>query len=101
MITRVDPPDFIDASTVQVDSDASDPWLAVADVEQWAQQNGFVRTSEYQLRQVLINNQRRFRGICYRISVEERAAIELAHRRMIDRGDALRGKLQLTTQGHE
>lgn len=89
MITRVDPPQFADAATVQLDSDAPNAWLALDEIEAWAAAHGFVRTSEYQPRQVLVGGERRFRGICYRITEEERAAIEESHRRMIDRGDAL------------
>jgi len=91
MIVRIDPPDFKNASTVQLDSDAASPWLAIDEIEDWAAAHGFVRTSEYQPRRVLVDGRVRFRGICYRISEEERAALEQAHRQMIERGDALRG----------
>jgi hypothetical protein len=93
MITQVDPPDFQRSSTVQVDSDAGNLWLAIEDIEDWASQHGFVRTGEYHLRQVLIDGRHRFRGVCYRISEEERAAIEATQREMADRGDGLRGVL--------
>src|SRR2546425_680292 len=57
-ITLIDPPDFRNASTVQVDSDADDPWLAVDEIESWAEKNEFVRTAEYHPRQVLIDGRR-------------------------------------------
>jgi hypothetical protein len=88
-ITRTDPEDFRNATTVQVESNARDNFTAIDEVERWAADNGFVRTSEYSLRQVLVGGQRRFRGICYRVTAEERAAQEHAQRQMIDRGDAL------------
>jgi hypothetical protein len=91
MITRIDPKEFANASTVQLDSDAGNPWLAISEIEDWARQNGFVRTSEYQPRMVLIEGLRRYRCICYRISPEEREALEQSHQKMIDRGEALRG----------
>lgn len=91
MITRIDPEDVTNVSTVQIESDAGNPWLALDEIETWAAENGFVRTSEYHPRQVLVEGKRRFRGVCYRISEEERAAMELAQRQMIDRGNALRG----------
>lgn len=89
MIKRIDPADFANVSTVQVDSDVGNPWLAIDEIENWAADHGFVRTSEYHPRQVLVEGRRRFRGICYRMTDEERAAIEQSHRQMIERGDAL------------
>ena len=93
MISRIDPPEFKNASTVQVDSTADDPWQAIDEIEEWAAAQGLVRTSEFHPRQVLIEGKRRFRAICYRISEEERAALELAHHQMIERGNALKGIL--------
>lgn len=96
VITRIDPPDYDHASTVQVDSDVGNAWLALDEIEGWAAEKGFVRTSEYQPRQVLVDGQRRFRAICYRISDEERAAMELSQQQMIERGDQLRGMVHST-----
>jgi hypothetical protein len=93
MITRVDPPDFRTVSSVQVDSNADNPWVAIEEIESWAAENGFVRTSEYHPRHVLIDGGRQFRSVCYPVSDEERAAIELAHRQMSERAEALRGVL--------
>ena len=91
MITRIDPPDYAPASVIQVDSDAGNPWLAMEEIESWAIEKGFVLTSEFHPRAILIDGHRRYRAICYRISDEERAAMEFAHRQMIERGDRLRG----------
>jgi hypothetical protein len=101
MITRIDPDNFASASTVQIESNAGNPWLALEEIEEWAAAHGFVRTSEYHPRAVLVNGERRFRGICYRVTEEERAAIEQAHQDMIVRGDALRhiGVAQEGTEG--
>lgn len=90
MITRTDPDDFANASTVQVESDAGNHWLALSEIEEWAAAHGFVRTSEYHPRPVLVEGRRRFRGICFRLTEEDRAAVEQAHRQMIERGDDLR-----------
>ncbi len=90
MITQIDPDKFANASTVQIESNAANPWLALDEIEEWAAAHGFVRTSEYHPRTVLVNGERRFRGICYRVTEEERAASEQAHQDMIARGDALR-----------
>ena len=90
MITQVDPNQYTTASSVQIDSDAADPWLAIEEMENWAADNGFVRSSEYHPRQVLIDGWRRYRSVCYRISPEERAALELSQRQMTERGEALK-----------
>ena len=95
MITRVEPSDFSNAATVQVESDAGNPWLALDEIETWAAEYGFVRTSEYHPRQVLVAGRRRFRGICYRMTEEEHAALELAHEHMIARGQAVTNALPL------
>lgn len=101
MITKIDPPDYGNASTVQIDSDSGNHWLATTEIEEWAAAHGFVRTSEYHLRQVLVDGRRRFRGVCYRITDEERRAAEDAQRQMIARGDALRDALQGQSGGKE
>ncbi len=90
MITRIDPDNFVSVSTVQVESDAGNPWLALAEIEDWAAAHGFVRTSEYHPRPVLVEGRRRFRGICFRLTEEDHAALDRAHQQMIERGDDLR-----------
>lgn len=101
VITRIDPADFSHASTVQVESDVGNPWLALDEIEDWAAGHGFVRTSEYHPRQVLVDGQRRFRTVCYRMSDEELEAIEDAQRRMTERGDRLRGTVRHYAGGAE
>lgn len=91
MITKIDPADFDRTSTVQVDSDAANPFDAVDEIQRWATEHGFVRTNEYHPRQVLINGQRHFRSVCFRLSAEEIEAIEMAQRHMVERGEHLRG----------
>jgi hypothetical protein len=99
MITQIDPVSFADASSVQVDSDAGDSWHAIEEIENWAAENGFVRSSEYSPRQVLIEGHRRFRSVCYRISPEERAAFELSQRQMTERGELLKGLVHHAARG--
>jgi len=89
MIIRVDPPDFAKSSTVQVDSDAPTNTLAMREVDDWAADNGFLRTSEYHLRPILVGGKRQFRGFCYRMTPEEMGAIEFDHQRLIERADKL------------
>jgi hypothetical protein len=86
MIVKVDPPDAEHANIVQVDSDARDNMAAMREIEDWAEERGFVRTNEYWLRRVLVNGKTRFRGICYRLVDEELASArqdldEIAKRR--------------------
>jgi len=73
-IVRVDPSDYQNANTVQVDSDAADNARAINEIGDWAAEHGFVRTNEYWLRQVPRDGKPIFRGICYRFSEEEREA---------------------------
>ena len=88
-IVRVDPPDPTGASLVQVDSSSGNLWLAIAEVDGWAVEHGFVRTNEFHLRQVLVEGHRRYRGICYRPTAEEAAAADQAQQEMISRADRL------------
>ncbi len=82
-IVRVDPENWESANVVQVDSDARDNRQALLEVEAWAAEHGFVRTDEYWLRQIIRNDHWHFRGICYRLNEDERAA-QKAHARRID-----------------
>lgn len=74
MIVQTDPLALDGVNTVQVDSDATDNATAIAEIDAWAAQNGFARTDEYWLKQVIRNGRRIFRGICYRITEEVRAS---------------------------
>lgn len=76
-IIYVDPEEWQNANTVQVDSDAKKNEQAIDDIEQWAADNGFARTSEYWLRQVIRQDGKHvFRGICYRVTAEVKASNE-------------------------
>ncbi len=75
-VTKVDPTPFEQASSIVIDSDAETNELALREIENWAHSHGFVRTNEYYLRQILVNGNRQFRGVCYRIANEERRAID-------------------------
>ena len=98
-IVSVDPPDPTDVSLVQVDSSAGNFWLAIAEINAWAADHGFIRTSEFQLRQVMIGGRVRFRGICYRPTTEEADAAEHAHRAMIARADQLPARAAVPARG--
>ena len=97
MITRIDPPDYGNLSVIQVDSDQSDPWAALQEIESWALDHGYVTTNDLLPRQVLIAGRLQYRMVCYRISDEERAAIGLAQRRMDERADRLRGVVEYSS----
>ena len=98
MIVKIDPAEYDSSSTVQLDSDAGNQWLAIGEIEDWASSHGFVRTSELNLRQVLVGGKRRFRTVCYRISEEELKAAEDAQARVVMRGDLLRGKVPISLE---
>jgi hypothetical protein len=73
MIVQTDPHNWQDVNTVQVDSDARDNDQALREIDAWAASNGFLRTDEYWLRQIIKKDGRRvFRGICYRVTDEIR-----------------------------
>jgi len=85
-IQKVDPADWRNASTVQVDSDAADNLEALKEIGRWAWENGFAPTTEYWLRQAITNEGKRlFRGICFRISPEERRATDEMNRQVEER----------------
>lgn len=76
-IVRIDPEDFEKVNTVQVFTDAGDNRDAVLEIEAWAAQHGFVRTSEYWLGQMILETGRRvFRGVCYRMTPELTESLE-------------------------
>jgi hypothetical protein len=72
-IILLDPADWesLEASTVQIDSDAPDNKTAIEEIEAWASQHGYARVNEYWLRPIIRNNKKIFRGICYRLDSEE------------------------------
>ena len=85
MITRVTPTDFASAATVEVESDARDNISAIHEIEEWAAGTGFQRTSEYALRQALVDGARRFRGVCFRMQEDERQAVLASQAQFLQR----------------
>ena len=81
-IVKIDPAEWQNASVVQVESDAVNNIDALKEIENWAYQNGFARTTEYWLRHVRRDGQLIFRGICYRVDEEDRASQKEAHERV-------------------
>lgn len=70
-IVGIDPADWEKANVVQVDSDAPNNKEAIIDIENWAADKDFVRTTEYWLQRILKKDGRKvFRGICYRLTEE-------------------------------
>lgn len=75
MIVKVDPESWQQSKLVQLDSDAPNNMTAIREMEDWASEHGFARTSEYWLRRALTSNGKRiFRGICFRLMPDELAA---------------------------
>jgi transposase-like protein len=88
-IVAVTPANWEEVGLVQIDSDAPSNAAAVVEIEDWAAEHGMVRTNEYWLRQLNRGNQRLFRGICYRVTEEERASRLERLRRIEERVDAM------------
>jgi hypothetical protein len=77
MIVRVDPEDFEKSNVVQVDSNAGDNMAAIREIDDWAAEKGFSRTSEYSLRRIKSRDKGLvFRGICFRMTEDERKTLE-------------------------
>ena len=74
------PDDWLQSDFVEVESDAVTNPDAVADIEEWADQNGFLRTREHWLQHVLSNGRRVYRSVCYRPSRDETDAVEASIR---------------------
>jgi hypothetical protein len=80
------PADWRSASTVQVESDATDNLEALKEIESWARDNGFARTTEYWLRQAITSEGKWvFLGVCFRLPPEERRAADEINRRVEER----------------
>lgn len=80
-ITKIDPKDWKRVNVVQIDVDARDNWEAIDKLEQWAFRNGFARANENFLRLIMRpDGSRVFRGVCYRITAEEKTSMGLTSR---------------------
>lgn len=88
-IRKTDPEPIGAANAVQVDSDATTNELAIRDIDAWAAENGFLRTNEYWLRVVIRDGRRHFRGVCYRMTDDERLAMESYLHEVQDRASRL------------
>ncbi len=74
-IVKIDPEKWQEVNAVQVDSDAVDNAKAVREIEDWAAQHGFARTTEYWLRRIHRQGGAPvFRGMCYRLTQEEHSS---------------------------
>ena len=70
-VVGTDPKNWRRTNTVQVFSDAPDNPTAVAEIEQWAAERGFARSSEYWLGRARTEHGDVFRGLCFRITDQE------------------------------
>ncbi len=74
-IIRTDPEDWQKANSVLVDSDARDDVKALLEIQDWAYDHGFACVPTTWLQPVLLADGRRaFRGFCYRLTPEVKAA---------------------------
>lgn len=70
-IVATDPPDWGKFNVVLVDSDARDNKQALVEIDDWAYEHGFARTTEAWLQRIRKKDGTRvFRGICYRLTEE-------------------------------
>ncbi len=77
MIIQTQPEETSDASLVMVSSDAPDNASAIRDIDQWARDNGFVRSNEYHLgRRQTADGKMLFFSPCYRLDENFRRAAE-------------------------
>lgn len=91
-IVAYDPAEWREANIVQLDSDAASNDVAIEEIEAWAAENGFARINETWLRQILRGGRRVFRGVCYRLTDEERQS----RTALMERHDAARESLPRT-----
>lgn len=83
----VDPPNWkeMNLNTVQVDSGAGDNVEAIREIDEWAYENGFARTTEYWLRRIRREDGSFvFRGFCYRVTQEVEQSKREAHERLVE-----------------
>ncbi len=77
MIIQTQPEQTNDAALVMVSSDALDNVSAIRDIDQWARDNGFVRSNEYHLgRRQTADGKMLFFSACYRLDENFRRAAE-------------------------
>jgi hypothetical protein len=89
-ITKIDPQDYEQAKLVQVDIEAQNNSEAVAELEEWAFEHGFARVRENFLRIISRpDGSRVFRGTCYKLTEEEKTAIDLNFKTIIQRADRI------------
>jgi len=99
-IVGYEPTDLDRCNVVQVDSDAPTNAGAVIEIEEWAgsTQKGFVRTNEYWLRQIIRNGKRLFRGICYKLTDDERLAIDQDGKRVAEIVRSIQSKRETSNE---
>ena len=77
MSVQTQPEEINDASLVMVSSDAPDNISAIREIDQWARDNGFVRSREYNLNiKQTADGKRLYYGACYRLSQDDKRAAE-------------------------
>ena len=86
-IVKIDPSAFSDVNIVQVDVRAKDNYEAIEALESWAGKHGFARLHQRYLRVIArAESGPVFRGACYRMTDEEKAAVHFEAEALFDRG---------------
>ncbi|MGA2582659.1 MAG: hypothetical protein ABSG31_05230 [Tepidisphaeraceae bacterium] len=75
-IVKIDPSKWEDANVVQLDVEAPNNMEAILALEDWAGEHGFARVRENFLRIIVKKSGKQvFRGVCFRITAEERKSV--------------------------
>jgi hypothetical protein len=93
-IVKFDPKDWQKkkATLVQIDIEAKDNWEAIEALESWASDHGFARANENFLRIIMRpDGSKVFRGICYRLTAEEKTSIKLNFNAVVQRAKRIGG----------
>ena len=91
-ITKIDPKDWKKANIVQIDVDAKDNREAIDALDNWAWKHGFARARENFLRIITRpDGTRIFRGGCYKLTDEEKTAIDLNFQAITKRAERIGG----------
>lgn len=90
MVVQTQPEETDDAPVVMVSSDASDNISAIHEIDQWARDHGFVRSSEYHLgRRQTAEGKMLFASPCYRLDESFKRAADTDLARIRERRERM------------
>ena len=93
----VNPDPWDNAPAVIVDSDAPTNLQAIREVSEWANLNGFARTTESHLRQIYRDGRMMYQAVYFRLTEEFRAGVTERLRQLDER--LSRMPVHVTTEG--